>query len=310
MAAPLIVCFWSPSTALAQSDSGSFYVWPVQRNVYVLVGAGGNITLSVGKDGVLMVDTGVVEMTGRVLDKVQELSRSLDPSGPTRPIRYIVNTHLDPEHMGGNKGIVESALFRPLDGGERVIAHDNVVQRMIDARERPAPSAIPTHTYLTEQHRVNRFFNGEGVQVIHIPAAHTDGDSIVYFRYSDVISAGDIISIDQYPIIDLERGGSIQGLLDGINRIIDLIFPEFRSQGGTMVVPGHGRICDLTEVAYYRDMVTMIRDRIRHAIEKGMTLEEVKAARLTFDFDPVYGRQPGSADRFVQSVYRSLSEGK
>ena len=310
MAAPFIVCFWSPSIALAQSDSGSFYVWPVQRNVYVLVGAGGNITLSVGKDGVLMVDTGVAEMTGRVLDKVQELSRSLDPSGPTRPIRYIVNTHLDPEHMGGNSGIVESAFFRPLDGGERVIAHDNVVQRMIGAQERPAPSAMPTHTYLTEQHRVNRFFNGEGVQVIHIPAAHTDGDSIVYFRYSDVISAGDIISIDQYPIIDVERGGSIQGLLDGINRIIDLIFPEFRSQGGTMVVPGHGRICDLTEVAYYRDMVTIVRDRIRHAIEKGMTWEEVKAARLTFDFDPVYGRQPGSADRFVQSVYRSLSEGK
>ena len=178
---------------------------------------------------------------------------------------------------------------------------------MIDAEERPARSALPTDTYRTEQHRVNRFFNGEGVQVIHIPAAHTDGDSIVYFRYSDVISAGDIIAIDRYPVIDLEQGGSIQGLLDGINRIIDLIFPEFRSQGGTMVVPGHGRICDLTDVAYYRDMVTMIRDRIRNAIEKGMTLEEVKAARLTFDFDPLYGREPGSTERFVESVYRSLA---
>ena len=311
MAVPLAVCFWSPGYAQEpQSNDDPFYVWPVQGNVYVLVGAGGNITLSVGRDGVLMVDTGVAEMTDRVLAKVEELSRELDPNGPTRPIRYIVNTHLDGDHMGGNSGIVESAFFRPLDGGEQVIAHDNIVLRMIDADERPAPSAVPTHTYRTEQHRVNRFFNGEGVQVIHIPAAHTDGDSIVYFRYSDVISTGDIIAIDRYPVIDLEQGGSIQGLLDGINRIIDLIFPEFRSQGGTMVVPGHGRICDLTEVAYYRDMVTMIRDRIRNAIEKDMTLEEVKAARLTLDFDPLYGREPGSTDRFVESVYQSLIEGQ
>ena len=310
MAVPLVLCFWNPAYALEpQNGDDQFYVWPVQGNVYILVGAGGNITLSVGKDGVLMVDTGVAEMSDSVLAKVRELSRQLDPSGPTRPIRYIINTHLDEDHMGGNSAIVESDFFRPLGGGEQVIAHDNVVLRMIDAPERPAPSAVPTHTYLAGQHRVNRFFNGEGVQVIHMPAAHSDGDSIVYFRYSDVISTGDIIAVDRYPVIDLEQGGSIQGLLDGINGIIDLIFPEFRSQGGTMVVPGHGRISDLTEVAYYRDMVTMIRDRIRNAIEKGMTLEQVKEAGLTLDFDPLYGREPGATDRFVESVYRSLIEG-
>ena len=309
MVLPLAVCLQGPSYAQRSQSDDVLDVWHVQGNVYLLLGAGGNITLSVGQDGVLMVDTGQESMSEQVLAKVREFSRQLDPTGPTRPIRYIVNTHVDAEHLGGNSTIVESDFFRPLGGGEQVIAHDNVVLRMIDAEERPAPSAVPTHTYLQGQHRVNRFFNGEGIQVIHMPAAHTDGDSIVYFRYSDVISTGDIIAIDRYPEIDLEQGGSIQGLLDGINNIIDLIFPEFRSQGGTMVVPGHGRISDLTEVAYYRDMVTMIRDRIRDAIEKGMTLDEVRAAGLTLDYDPLYGREPGSTDRFVESVYRSLIEG-
>jgi glyoxylase-like metal-dependent hydrolase (beta-lactamase superfamily II) len=140
-----------------------------------------------------------------------------------------------------------------------------------------------------------------------VPAAHTDGDSIVWFRFSDVISTGDIFT-DSYPVIDLQRGGSIQGIIDALNRTIDLVFPEFRSQGGTMLIPGHGRLSDLTELAYYRDMVTIVRDRVQDMIKRGMTLEQVKAAKLTVDFDPVYGRNPGSSERFVEAVYRGLSQ--
>ena len=289
--------------AQQNSDDGSIHVWPVHGNVYLLVGAGSNITLSVGKDGVLMVDSGLAQMSDKVIDAIQEFTRQRDPNGPALPVRYIINTSVDADHTGGNQEIAESSLFKPLEGGEMIIAHDNVLAGMADAPEK----AKPTHTYETEQYKLNRFFNGEGVQVIHMPAAHTDGDSIVWFRFSDVISTGDLFT-DSYPIIDLEKGGSIQGLLDALNRIIDLVFPEFRVQGGTMLIPGHGRISDLTDLAYYRDMVTIVRDRVQDMVKRGMTLDQVKAAKLTADFDPIYGKRPGSSGRFVEAVYRSLNQ--
>ena len=289
--------------AQQNSDDGSIHVWPVHGNVYLLVGAGSNITLSVGKDGVLMVDSGQAQMSDKVIAAIQEFTRQRDPNGPALPVRYIINTSVDADHTGGNQKIAESSLFKPLEGGEMIIAHDNVLAGMADAPEK----AKPTHTYETEQYKLNRFFNGEGVQVIHMPAAHTDGDSIVWFRFSDVISTGDLFT-DSYPIIDLEKGGSIQGLLEALNRIIDLVFPEFRVQGGTMLIPGHGRISDLTDLAYYRDMVTIVRDRVQDMVKRGMTLDQVKAAKLTADFDPIYGKRPGSSGRFVEAVYRSLNQ--
>src|SRR5712691_1638844 len=170
--------------AQQNSDDGSIHVWPVHGNVYLLVGAGSNITLSVGKDGVLMVDSGLAQMSDKVIDAIQEFTRHRDPNGPALPVRYIINTSVDADHTGGNQKIAESSLFKPLEGGEMIIAHDNVLAGMADAPEK----AKPTHTYETEQYKLNRFFNGEGVQVIHMPAAHTDGDSVVWFRFSDVIS--------------------------------------------------------------------------------------------------------------------------
>jgi glyoxylase-like metal-dependent hydrolase (beta-lactamase superfamily II) len=284
---------------------GPIHIWPVHGNVYLLVGAGGNITLSIGKDGVLMVDSGTAQMSEKVIAAIQQFTRQRDPNGPPLPVRYIINTEVDSDHTGGNARVAESSIFNPLEGGEIIISHDNVLRRMAQAPER----AQPTHTYQTEQYKLNRFFNGEGVQVIHMPAAHTDGDSIVWFRFSDVISTGDLFT-DSYPVIDLEQGGSINGLIDGLNRIIDLVFPEFRVQGGTMLVPGHGRISDLTEISYYRDMVTIVRDRVQDMLKRGMTLEQVKAAKLTVDFDPVYDRPSGSSGKFVEAVYRSLSQKK
>ena len=157
--------------------------------------------------------------------------------------------------------------------------------------------------------RLSHYFNGEGIELIYRPDAHTDGDSIVRFRGSEVIAAGDLYSTETYPVIDIARGGNIQGVVDGLNRILDLSFPEFSTEGGTMIVPGHGRISDSADVAYYRDMVTIIRDRVQDMVKKGMTLEQVKAARPTADYDPRYGTSTGpwTTDMFVEAVYRSLA---
>ena len=160
--------------------------------------------------------------------------------------------------------------------------------------------------------KLSHFMNGEGVQIIHIPNAHTDGDSLVYFRGSDVIATGDLFVTTSYPIIDIERGGNVQGIIDALNRILDLSIAEFRTEGGTMIVPGHGRLCDSADVAYYRDMVTIIRDRIQEMIKKGMTLDLVKAAKPTRDYDPRYGATTGfwTTDMFIEAVYKSLSARK
>ena len=281
----------------------------VRANVYMLSGAGGNITVLVGADGVLLVDTGLARMTGNVMAAVRKLS--------DKPVLYIVNTHFHPDHVGGNEKIAASG--RTLTGGNvagdladaaegaAVFAHENVLNRM-SAGPAPAPTrALPTETYHIDQLRLSpQFHFGEAVQIVHQPSAHTDGDSIVYLRRADVIAAGDIFSTDRYPEIDLQNGGSIHGIVDGLNRILDLAFTEFRLEGGTMIVPGHGRLCDSADVAYYRDMVTIVRDRIQDLIKKDKTLEQVKAARPTLDYDPRYGK----GDAFVEAVYKSLSQKK
>jgi hypothetical protein len=173
-------------------------------------------------------------------------------------------------------------------------------------------AAQPTETYFDEFYKLPEYFNGEAVIVYGVPKANTDGDSLVFFRHSEVISAGDIYSTVSYPLIDLQKGGTIQGVIDGLNRILDLAVAEYRAQGGTWVIPSHGRLSDTADVASYRNMVTMIRDRVRDLKRKGMTLEQVKAARPTLDFDGRYGSTTGSwtTDMFVEAVYRSLQEKK
>jgi cyclase len=311
LAAALV--FWGTGLAFAQTD---LRVVPVQGNVYMLVGAGGNITLQVAKEGVLIVDTGLAQMSDKVLAAIRQLS--------DKPIRYIVNTHVHPDHIGGNEkigpagstiagGNVVGNIGESARQGATIVAHENVLNRISAPTGSQASLpfvAWPTDTYANDEKDL--FFNGEGIQIFHQRAAHTDGDSIVFFRRSDVVSAGDIFLTTSYPIIDLPRGGSLQGIIDGLNHIIDLTIPAEKQEGGTYVIPGHGRLCDEADVVYYRDMTTIIRDRIEDMIKKGMTLEQVKAARPTRDYDPLYGASTGlwTTDMFVEAAYKSLGPKK
>jgi glyoxylase-like metal-dependent hydrolase (beta-lactamase superfamily II) len=334
---------FSPDKSIVDQSprDGQIHVLPVQGNIYMLVADGTNITVSVGEDGIALVNTGSGQMADKVVAAINQLATSvvatpttnkcfgahcsetwgwsspymnsvISSPAPPKPIRQVINTSAAPDHVGGNEKI--TGLAAP---GRRVslIAHENVLNRMSAPAGKQAPMperAWPTDTYFDEFYKLPSYVNGEPVIAYHEPAANTDGDSIVLFRRSDVIAAGSIFSTVAYPVIDVEKGGSIQGVIAGLNHILDLAVPEYRSQGGTWIIPGRGRLSDTADVASYRNMLVMIRDRVQDMIKKGMTLEQVRAAHPTMDFDGRYGTNTGSwtTDMFVEAVYKSLKEKK
>jgi len=282
----------------------------IRPNVYVIFGAGSNVVMHVGEDGLILVDSGSAAMADQVLAEIRKVTPD--------PIRLIINTSADADHVGGNERIArEGDTINPnaFNAGAQnaaVLAHENVLNRVSapTGQQPPFPIGIwPTETYIARIKSM--YLNNDGIQVMHQPAAHSDGDSIVLFRRADVIVTGDILDLRQFPVIDAAAGGSVQGELDALNRLLDLAIPAvplLHKEGRTYLVPGHGRISDHADLVEYRDMVTVIRDRIKSMVDKGMTLAQVKASNPTLGYRGRYGADTGpwTTDMFVEAVYNGL----
>ena len=290
---------FAPERQPARLAPGEVATRHVQGNVHLIVGAGSNIAVQVGEDGVLVVDTGAAERTEAVLAAI----RALAP--PEKEIRWIVNTTFRPDHTGGNAAV--SRAGRTVNGNQAaVVAHENASLRMVEAGV--PDEARPYNTYFEAGRDFP--FNGEPVVLWHPEAAGTDTETVVFFRRSDVIVAGDVFSTEGYPVIDRATGGSLTGTIEALNHLLSLTIPSTSLQeAGTYVIPGHGRIADEHDVLMYRDMLVIIRDRIADLVAQKQTLEQVLAARPTLDYDGRYGADTGpwTTRMFVEAIYQELS---
>jgi len=300
----------------SEDDAGGLEVLQLRPNFYMIVGAGGNIGVQVGPDGVVVVDAGSAAKADAVVAAIKKRA--------DRPIRYVIDTSADADHVGGNEPLSKAgetlfnlnsptATAMTNGGAATILSAEKVLLRMsAPAGQSPAfpTAAWPTETFF--QPRRYMYINGEGIEVLHQPAAHTDGDSVVFFRRSDVVVAGDILDTRRFPMIDVAKGGSIQGEIDALNRIVELAIPsipfDWRDEG-TYVVPGHGRLCDQPDVVEYRDMVVIIRDRIQAMVKQGKTLDQIKASSPTQGYNSRYGTDSGpwTTAMFVEAAYKSLT---
>lgn len=311
--ATLLAVVTAVVTLVAQGTS-ELEMLQLRPNFYMLAGAGGNVAVQVGEDGAVVVDAGAAANAAAVVAAIKKISPN--------PIRYVINTGPDPDHVGGNEAVAKAgqtlffqrSIGLPNDflgaGGASILGVENLLSRMSGVV--PGSKAYPVDAWPTETFDYGRkymYLNGEGIEVLQQPAAHTDADAIVFFRRSDIVVAGDIIDIDRFPVIDVSRGGSIQGEIDALNRIITLAIPSVpivSREAGTLVIPGHGRVLDQYDLLGYRDMVTIVRDRVRELQAAGMSLEQVKAARPARGYTAQYGE--ASANAFIEAVYRSLQQ--
>lgn len=292
-----------------RAQSPAVAVLPVQGSVSMVTVSGMNVAVQIGKNGVLLVDAPPADAAPAVMVEIRKLT--------DKPVRFIINTSADADHVGGNAAVVSAVVGREVRGAPMgaltglgatlgrpaIIAHTNVLGRMSKAVPAPPAAALPTTEYFQPS---MDFFNGEAIVLLH-HQGHTDGDSLVFMRRSDVIVTGDLFTPGRYPAIDVTRGGSVQGLVRALTEILALAVPEAFAEGGTKMIPGHGRVAEETDVAEFRDMVVIVRDRVQDLVEKKMTLEQIKAAKPTRDYDAEYGASAADADRFIESIYRSLT---
>lgn len=274
-------------------------VVPVQGNVYMFHTAAGNITVQAGRDGALLVDTVSPAIAPKAMAAIRQITEG--------PILWIVNTGFRASHTSGNEAFSKLSLAST-NQRPRIIAQNNALERIGAMPAGSQPALWPNDAYFTASK--DFAFNGEGIVVYHMPAAHTDGDSVVFFRRSDVLSVGDLYVPGRYPAIDVERGGSVDGLIAALNKILDITVPLKYQEAGTYVIPGKGRLSEEADVVEYRDMVTIVRDRVLDGLKKNRTLDQIKASKPTLDYDPEYSKGEISANNFIEAVYRSLRSGK
>jgi glyoxylase-like metal-dependent hydrolase (beta-lactamase superfamily II) len=289
------------SLAAALFAAGAVHAQPsiesyhVQGNVHMLLGAGANVAVQIGEEGVLVVDTGASASREALLAAIRRLS--------DRPIRWIINTNGELDHTGGNETVSQAGMT--VNGNPAaIVSHENVLARMTTAN-RPV-TEMPLNTFF-ESGR-DFFFNGEAVFLYHAPS-RTDGDIFVYFRGSDVLVAGDLFVTTQYPVIDLDAGGSVDGYLDGLNKMLDIAVPAYLQEGGTYVIPGHGRVGDEADILTFRDMLFIVRARVADLLAQGNTLEQAIAARPALDYDLRYDTRGYTSAQFVTAIYNDLKAG-
>jgi glyoxylase-like metal-dependent hydrolase (beta-lactamase superfamily II) len=295
-------------------------VLQVRPSFYMIAGAGSNIAVQIGADGAVVVDAGLAERADAVIAEIRKLTN--------QPIRYVIDTNADPDHIGGNEKLSRAGESIVPTGGLNnmaayggrapILAEEHVQNRMSapTGKQSKFPEAAwPTSTYSSAsgENRKDIFINSEAVRLFYQPAAHSDADSLVFFRRSDVIVTGDVFDMTRFPVIDIENGGTIQGVIDSLNRVIELAVPAIPlvwQEGGTLVIPGHGRLCSKDDVVNYRDMVTIIRDIVQDQIKKGMSLDEIEKANPTQGYRRRFGVESGAftTDRFVEVVYKSLAK--
>jgi glyoxylase-like metal-dependent hydrolase (beta-lactamase superfamily II) len=301
----------------AEPDHGDLDVIRVRPNFYMIAGAGGNIGVQIGSDGVVLVNAGTENASDRVLATLRKLT--------DLPIRYIIDTNAEADFVGGNGKLAKAGktIFTNVLGNQAladamtnggaaaILAHDSILQRMSAPTGKASPfpnDALPTEAFYPKRYALR--MNDEGIEVLHEPAAHSDADSFVFFRGSDVVAAGDVMDTTRFPLIDIANGGSVQGEIDALNKLIELAIPPtpFIYKGvGTYIIPGHGRLCEQMEAVDYRDMVVEVRDVIADMIKQGMTLAQIKEASPAKPYETQYGTQEGSTSAFVEAIYKSLT---